>query len=365
MKILFISGAYPPMKCGVGDYTAFLASSLEKLSGVISGVLTSAEAEKCKKPPANFFPVVAGWNIRQAGPKLRATIEAFRPDIIHLQYPATYGRVLFPNFIPLMYNRKIPMVQTWHEHPIYTQFINAIPRDTVVVVDPRYPLEYRPVYRVALRHKSFAFIPVGSSIQRAEVSASDRIADRCRYNADTSRLVACFGFARPYKGFEILFNALDPDKDRLVLMCDLDPDDPYHRGLLQLTETSLWQGKCFVTGYLPPEEVSRTLAAADAVVLPFADGTTPRNTTVLAARVQGTFIVTTHTWLRGYIPSEHTYYVAPGDEEGIREALDCYAGKRFDGEPCVASWDDIAVQHFKLYERIIEGRHGTQRELLR
>ena len=103
-----------------------------------------------------------------------------------------------------------------------------------------------------------------------------------------------------------------------------------------------------------------TLAAADAVVLPFTAGTTPRNTTVLAARVQGTFIVTTHPSLRGYHPSEHTYYVAPGNATGIRDALDGYAGSRFEGEPCVASWDDIAAQHFNLYERVLELRNTAQ-----
>lgn len=363
MKILFISGAFPPMKCGVGDYTAFLVSSLERLSGVIPGVLTSVGAEQCKNPPANFFPVVTGWNFRQAGPMLRAAIEAFRPNIIHLQYPATYGRVLFPNFIPLLYNQKIPMVQTWHEPPIYTQLINAIPLDVVVVVDPRYPAEYRSIYRAALRHKTFACIPVGSSIQRVVISAIDRLAARSRLNVGAFRLIVCFGFARPYKGFEILFSALDPEKDRLVLVCDLDLDDPYHRVLLRLANTPQWQGKCFVTGFLPAEEVSKTLAVADAVVLPFTEGTTPRNTTVLAARVQGTFIITTHRELRGYSSSEHTYYVAPGDVEGIREALDCHAGKRFDGVPCVAGWDDIAAQHVLLYERVLEGRNALQRSL--
>ncbi len=356
MKILFITGAYPPMKCGVGDYTAILVSSLEKLSGVIPGVFTSVGAEECKSPPKNFYPVATGWNLRQANSKLRVAIETFRPDIIHLQYPATYGRVLFPNFIPLLYNRRIPVVQTWHEPPIYTQLINAIPSDTVVVVDPQFPLKYRPIYWSAVRHKSFTYIPVGSSIQKAEVSSLDRITTRIRFRSETSRLVVCFGFARPYKGFEILFETLDPDKNRLVLVCDLDPCDSYHRLLLTLAKSPKWQGKCFVPGFLQPEELSLVLAVADAVVLPFVDGTTPRNTTVLAARIQGTLVVTTHAHFRGYNPSEHTFYVAPGDVEGIREALDSYAGKRFDGESDVVSWDEIALRHRDLYQSILEKR---------
>lgn len=360
MKILFISGAFPPMKCGVGDYTAFLVSSLEKLHGVNPGVITSVGAEQCKNPPKNFYPVVANWNFHQAGPRLQETIESFLPDVIHLQYPATYGRVFFPNIIPLLYNRKIPIVQTWHEAPIYTQLINAIPHDTVIVVDPKYPSEYRSIYRISLRHKSFAFIPVGASIQKAEISVSDRTIIKNRFNAGTSRLIACFGFARPYKGFELLFKALDPDRDRLVMLCDLNQNDPYHRILLQLASAQEWQGKCFVTGFLPAEEVARILGVADAVVLPFTEGTTPRNTTVLAARVQGTLIITTHRELRGYYSSEHTYYVAPGDAKGICNALKCHAGMRFDGTPCVAGWDDIAIQHVLLYERVLEERNTPQ-----
>lgn len=365
MKILFITGAFPPMKCGVGDYTAYLVTSLEKLSGVTPGVCTSTAAEGCRNPPSVFFPVIDDWSCLHADTKLRATVEAFRPDIIHLQYPANYGRVFYPNFIPMLFNRKIPVVQTWHEHPIYSQLINAISSDTIVIVDPSYPSEYRAMYRAALKQTSFACIPVGSNIQRSESTEVDRKAHRRRFNSELTRMVGCFGFARPDKGFELLFQVLDPEKDCLVMICDLDPEDPYQRGLLQLARSPKWLGKCFVTGFLAPEEVSMTLAAADAVVLPFTDGTTPRNATVLAARVQGTFIVTTHRSLRGYHSSEHTYYVAPGNAAGIRDALDSYSGIRFEGEPCVAAWGDIAVQHHKLYEVVIGGRSGVQGESFR
>lgn len=358
MKILFITGAFPPMKCGVGDYTASLLSSLEMLSGVTPGVCTSTAAAGCNNPPSVFFPVIEEWSYLRADAKLRAAVEAFRPDIIHLQYPASYGRAFYPNFIPMLFNRKIPVVQTWHEHPIYSQLANAISSDTIVVVDPGYPSQYQAMYRAALRHASFACIPVGSTIQRVKATEVDLIAFRCRFNAESARMIACFGFARPEKGFELLFNVLDPDKDRLVMVCDLDPEDPYQRSLLQSARSPQWQGKCFVTGFLAPEEVSMTLAAADAVVLPFTDGTTPRNTTVLAARVQGTFIVTTHPSLRGYHPSEHTYYVAPGNTAGIRDALYGYAGIRFEGEPSVAAWSDIAVQHLKMYQGVIDRRCG-------
>lgn len=356
MKILFITGAFPPMKCGVGDYTASLVASLETFSGVTPGVCTSTSAAGCSQPPSVFFPVIDRWSYLRADAKLRMAVETFRPDIIHLQYPASFGRVFYPNFIPMLFNRKIPVVQTWHERPIYSQFANAISSCMIVVVDPSYPSQYQAMYRVALRHTSFAFIPVGSSIQRTEAAESDRVAHRRRFNAESARMIACFGFARPDKGFELLFNVLDPDKDRLVMVCDLDPEDPYQRTLLQSARSPRWKGRCFVTGFLAPEEVSLTLASADAVILPFTDGTTPRNTTVLAAKVQGTFIVTTHSTLRGYHASEHIYYVAPGNTAGIRDALDGYAGIRFEGEPCVATWGTIAEKHLRLYQDVIECR---------
>jgi glycosyltransferase involved in cell wall biosynthesis len=352
LRILIVSGAYPPMKCGVGDYTAHLVSHLENIPDVIPGVLTSTAAVVTRNPPKNFFPVIERWNLR-AVTNVMEVIKKFLPDVIHIQYPASYGRVLLPNLFPVFFRAiNIPVVQTWHEHPIYTQLLNSLVGDTIIVVEPSFPHNYRVPYRFAVRNKKCIYIPIGANIPRAVPSQRERDDIKKQYNVENGRLIVYFGFAQPAKGVDLLFAAADPDCDRIVLICDLDNKDAYHRSILAHVNSSLWRGKSFVTGYLPSAEVAALLATADAAVYPFMAGTTPRNGSVLAARLQGTFVVTTHIERRGYDNAEHTAYVAPGDVIAIKNAIDMWSGTRFEGQPIVASWDEIARLHKNLYENL-------------
>jgi glycosyltransferase involved in cell wall biosynthesis len=356
MRVLFITGAFPPMKCGVGDYTAKLVAHLETFPEIIPGVLTSSAAVAYPEPPKHFFPVMNHWHFSALG-KVMETVKLFRPDIIHLQYPASFGRVFLPNFLPLVFAaREIPVVQTWHESPIYSQLINAIPKDTLLVVEPHYPAGYLWPYRAAVRHKKCVYIPIGANIPRAEPSLEQRSELRRRFDAEQARLIVYFGFVQPSKGVDALFRVADPTRDRLLLICDLDPDDSYHAAILTHAESPLWKGKCFVTGYLSSPEVAELLALSDAALFPFTGGTTARNGSVLAARLQGTFVVTTHKERRGYDSNEHTVYVAPGDITAMREAIDNHAGKRYVGVPAVARWDEIANKHRDLYENVLNKR---------
>ena len=363
MKVLFITGAYPPMHCGVGDYTSRLVGALETVAGVIPGVLTSVAASGTVDRPSNFFPVMDVWDLLSIS-KVNGVMRQFSPDIVHLQYPSSFGRVFMPNFLPIFCKAQgIGMVQTWHEHPIYSQLINSLTNDTLIVVDPAYPAAFSQPYRSMVRHKQCAYIPIGANIPQSDLSLEKRNKVRISYHSAGFRMIVYFGFAILQKGIEFVFGAANPEVDRLVLICDLDPKDSYQESISRLAESPEWYGKCCITGYLEDQEVAAVLASADAAVFPFVDGSTQRNGSVLAARLQGTLVVTTHAHFRGYTPSEHTYYVAPGDAEGIRDALDNYAGMRLDGEPCVADWNDIALQHFKIYERIMEKRNISKRNI--
>jgi glycosyltransferase involved in cell wall biosynthesis len=239
--------------------------------------------------------------------------------------------------------------------------INALPIDTLVVVDPAYPAAYRQPYRQMIRHKQCDYIPIGANISRVDLSTEQKTMIRKGFASEAHRMIVYFGFATHHKGIEVIFHAANPDNDRLVLICELDPHDSYQASIICLAESKKWKGKCTVAGYVEEQEAASILASADAVVLPFIEGATPRNGSLLAARLQGTFVVTTHTEFHGYNASEHTYYASPGNVNEIRDALQIYAGKRFNGNPGIAGWDDIAVKHFKLYDRLI-GRDSVVRD---
>ena len=354
MRILLISGSFPPMKCGVGDYTALLAGSLAASGGITVGVLTGADTGKPAIPGVEMLPPVTGWRLGSLTELLRA-VRSWQPDIVHLQYPAKgYGRAKMPLLLPLLLGRAgYGVVQTWHEPLGFLRrlryLLPALTRDALVVVEPDYsdlvPGWFR---RLIEKKRIYRFIPVGANIPVACLDDSERERRRRELAPDGSNIVAYFGFVAPPKGLESLFRIADPTVDRLVLICDLDPADPYQRSILALADREPWRGRVVVTGYLAAPEVAELLAVADAAVFPFVTGATSRNASVLAARAQGTFVLTTSRRAGGFRPTEHSYYAVPGDLTEMRTALRRYCGSR-SGSPANIAWDGIAASHRQLY----------------
>ncbi|MGH7742559.1 MAG: glycosyltransferase, partial [Candidatus Eiseniibacteriota bacterium] len=115
-----------------------------------------------------------------------------------------------------------------------------------------------------------------------------------------------------------------------------------------------------VTGFLPAEEVSRVLAAADAAVFPFREGGGEWNTTLQGAAAQGTFVLTTSANPSGYDAAMNAYTARVDDIAEMRQALVTYAGRRasLDQIPAPASWGSIAEAHLELYADVL-GRRAS------
>jgi glycosyltransferase involved in cell wall biosynthesis len=356
MRVLIICGAFPPMKCGVGDYTAKLSHALVQHAGISVGVLTDAAACASGSAGVEVFPVITGWKLSETA-KVLEVIKARRPDIVHIQYPAVnYAKKPMPHWLPFIIKMLgIAVVQTWHEPYDVGMCLhnlpNALTRDALIVVEPDYKKMVPAWFRRIIDRKRFQFISVGSSIPRMILSESERLAVKDTYGANGRNLLTYFGFASPAKGIEYLFEIADPAVDRLVLICDLDRETLYHKKLLKLVASEKWRGKAFVTGFISPEEAGIILSAADAAIYPFLNGVAWRNTSVLAARIQGTFVLTTSRERCGYIEEDNSYYAAPGDCTDMRAGLRKFAGQR-SGENARQStdWEEIADAHIRLYQ---------------
>jgi hypothetical protein len=358
---LLISGSLPPMKCGVGDYTSLFAKELGTSRDVRVLVLTDVAAERGDYGSAvEVLPIIQGWRSAEIVKILRA-VRNWQADIVHIQYPTRgYGRSWTPYWLPPILGLfKVPVVQTWHEP--YTgktrlrYLPNSVTRDMVVVVEPDYESRLPGWQRWLTRRKRFKYIPVASNIPRAELGERERAIVRAKYGAASGDLIVYFGFASPAKGIGVLFDIADPERDRLILICDLDSADPYHERLRERIEREPWAGRASITGFLPVEEVGRVLAAADAAAFPFLDGVSPRNTSFLAAKAQGTFVLTTSHYRRGYDPVENTYYARPGDVAEMREAMRTYIGRRSGAATTQpAGWSSIAAEHLRLYREVLK-----------
>lgn len=343
------------MKCGVGDYTAALASGLSALPGVEVGVLTGMGAEVCN----GVHPVapMISWRWRDMR-RIAGKAMEFRPDLVHVQYPTEgYGKNVMPFWIPLVVRLLgVPVVQTWHEplrwRSIYWYLPPALLRGGLVVVEPDYIELSAAWVRPFLRRKQIHFIPVGSSIPQVTLDSQECAAVRLRFCHKGERLIAYFGFASPAKRIELLLDIADPARDKLLLLCELKENNGYQKELLEKINSGVWRDRTVVTGFLPPDEVGLILAAADAAVFPFADGVAFRNTSFLAARAQGTFVLTTSRKRHGYSADENVFYAMPDDIPAMRQALDTHAGQRLKQKNDAGEWAHIAGRHLALYKEI-------------
>ncbi len=345
------------MHCGVGDYTAMLAKELAKYSDIKIRVITSICCQKDQfDDGVTVMPVVKKWNLFSLKILLHAVRE-WKPDIVHIQYPTQgYGRTIMPNILPVVFAKfGKRVVQTWHELPVYTYLANALTRDTVIVVERDYRSQVRKLYRSFLRKKRLIYIPIASNILRVDLDQGERTAIRAKFEvAHDKRLIVYFGFVSPEKGVDIIFDIAEPDKDHCVLICELDKGNSYHRKIAGLANSERWRGKVVITCYLKSGEVAKLLAAADAVVLPFLKGVSERNGSFLAAKEQGTFIITTDRRLSGYDREQNVFYGNASDRDAMRNALRKYSGSRTIKKPDEAEqWKYIAERHCKLYAELV------------
>jgi glycosyltransferase involved in cell wall biosynthesis len=210
-------------------------------------------------------------------------------------------------------------------------------------------------YRWLIRHKEFRFIPNASSIPPVRLSGEERAAVRSEAGAHVGEMIVYFGFASPGKGIELLFRVADPERHRLVLICDLSAEDGYHASIIDLASRGDWAGKVTVTGFLPPEDAGRLLAAADAAVFPLLNGGGEWNSSIHGAAAQGTFVLATSLDRRGYDAVKNIYYAVPGDVEEMRQALREHLGRRRPppADSLEAQWDSIAEAHLELYRKLL------------
>jgi glycosyltransferase involved in cell wall biosynthesis len=355
LRVLLVAGSYPPMRCGVGDYTGRLVLALRKEALDVS-VLTSVQA----------MGAVSTWRAGVAE-TFASAAGRFAPEIVHIQFP-TQGYDSVDGLVEIALHARrrlrLPLVVTFHEFlapPVTRQHLGilALARhaNAIIAVRPQFRARLSWLARLALRGREVRQIGSASAIPASAQSEAERQAVRRGFGRGEAKLVAFFGFSYPHKGVDLLFRIADPAQHHLVVIGELMPDDAYHGQLRALAASDGWDGKVTFTGFVEPARAAELLAAADAAVFPYRNGGGDWNSSLHAALSQDTFVLTTSHERSGYDPRSNVYYARPGAVDEMRGALLRHQGTRrrrqHEGD---AGWRAIALQHQAVYASLLQRR---------
>ena len=364
---MFVTGSYPPDKCGVGDYTLQLADALAGLQGTQVSVLTSCGYSSLKHDKAVVVRrSLPNWSLRS----LLILIGEFRreqPDIVHVQYPTQgYGSAGLPWLVPfLAWLSGGRVVQTWHEGFRRSDFLKflsmALIPGRTVVVRKVWSRQFRFPFDLIARRRQPIFINSASTLPRSHLDAEGVQKLRLRYAAEGRRLIVFFGFIHPLKRIELLFQIADPFTDHLIVIGNPGENSEYAARLEALAQDTKWRGHANIVGFIERDEAADILKAADALVLPLKAGGGEWNTAILAGIEQGTFVLTTSTSVTGYDPETNTYYAPVDGLSDMQQALKIYSGRKRLGaaqKGDVFDWSAIAARPLQLYQTL-EGHRAA------
>lgn len=333
MRVCFLTGEYPPMPGGVGDYTRELSLAMRALDvevDVITSRRASAapDAESAASGP-RIFPIMDDWGYRGWG-QIAGVLDECNPDVVHIQYQtAAFGMHPAINLLPLFLRRRKsrPAVAvTFHDLKVPYLFPKAGPvrrlpaiilawasdlvvvtnqEDALIVMDRSYRDSADPgQLRSRYAQRPLHLIPIGSNIATAPPIGYDRQDWRCRMGVDDDyTLLAYFGFLGHSKGVDLLFEAFrdllqQKNKFKLVMIGGMEgASDPtnraYARQMRALADEPALRDQVIWTGFVTSSEVSAYLLASDIGVLPFREGASLRHGTLVATIVHGLPTITT------------------------------------------------------------------------
>lgn len=355
LKATFLTGEYPPMQGGIADHIAYLGSHMAPLQ-VDSSILISQRWQETEPVLTNSFesistvyPVIPNWGWR-CWPAVSRFLATHRPEILHIQYQAAAFELGgWVNWLPwYLKQRKTSarVVTTFHDLRIPYIFpkagalrwrsMLALARysDAVICTNREDQLTLAAIPQ--LKTKPLSVIPLGSNVEPQPPANFERDEWRARYQVGQGTfLLAYFGFLNESKGGEELIEAMallrqqGLDAHLLLIGGDIGHADhnniAYAKRVDELIEQLRLAPFVHRTGYVDLPDVSASLLAADAVVMPYRDGVSFRRTTLIAALRHGCPVVSTTPANAGLIPEiqpgENMLLAPPGNAAALAQTL--------------------------------------------
>lgn len=382
MRIALVCGSYPPIKCGVGDFTVRLAKTLADIENHVEVITSASVGDVGGQGIARVRARIPHWDLANTSQVLNE-LRAANPDVVNMQYPTQeYGRQPVVNLIPALIRAQshIPVVTTVHEFSTYHRLgrwrvgLSVFTSNAVIIPDR---VNLNQMIRAFPRFQPKMFhVPLGANIE-PRLDGGDPRRRRAQYGADDSSIVLVyFGFVSPSKGIEILLEAFrcledkHPEGDiHLVMIANREAAEPrymeYHRSIERSLQALGGEQRMHWTGYLTEMEVSAYLASADIAVLPFLDGASLRRTTLISALAHGLPVISTqgNAIADERLNDEHgVTLVRAGDAGALAEAIWSlsqdsgrrkFLAARAREFASGFSWPRIAAQTLEVYKKVL------------
>ncbi len=347
MRIGLISGEYPPMEGGVGDFTHLLGKALLKAGHEVH-ILTTLAAGASRGRSRQEDGLVVHRHPLRCGPRSGATIvswaETQQLDIINVQYQAAAYRLrgwinLAPRLTP---RRRIPWVTTFHDLlPPYLfpkagalrqKSVWELARSSDGIITTNAEDAHRLRERMGTSLPPLRTIPIGSNIAPAPPPHFDPNAWRKAHGVPPEALLlGFFGFLNRSKGIETLLEAIAQLRDGgipvyLALIGGrTGSSDATNRTYAEQIEAMIarlgLERRVQRTGFAAPQEISAALLSCDLCVLPYRDGASLRRGTLHAALAHGCAIITTEPHFPLPELEEAAHLVPPGHPALLHNAI--------------------------------------------
>jgi glycosyltransferase involved in cell wall biosynthesis len=320
MKILVVSGEYPPMKGGVGRYTKNLVHALAKKPDIEVSVATGADASLTSDPSQAINNVTIYSGIIRKGDKRNSDrilqiVSETRPDVVNIQYERglyevdttirhTFWRLVYGSTMDRFYKMcPVPTVSTLHtvfpqeEYSAYVEdralrkegrfgFLPQPLRAAIRrwVLKQRYDLLLRVVNHsdgvISPARTLQEVVGLGTVIYHGAEpaiefsSTSSLMYDKKEEFRKTfglpvdKMLLLAFGYAGSYKGFDVLDGLGLPNGWSLVIK-----QTQHERGFERPIQFGKNNGDNVIISlnleYLDDTSMSKLFFACDAIIFPY------------------------------------------------------------------------------------------------
>jgi polysaccharide biosynthesis protein PslF len=318
IHVCYVTSAYPPFSCGVGDHVARISEALA-LNNVEVTVITSTQNVSQKmRDGVTVKAIINQWDWNGWKDVFREVV-AGSFNVVHFEYPTRYPvpRSQILRYLPLtlpftilswLHFKRIARVLTVHEYYQSGLFarikvlMDALLSTKVIVVTP---IDEKKLNRNLLLRRKVHFMPVGSNIPIHDRNPA-RI-EEIRHShgiREQEKLICFFGFLAPSRGFEDLISAvrilIQGGVLVRVLVIGSISDESYILALQNLVH-SQGIGDAFIwVGFVGNDCIANYIQACDVTVQPYLNGANTNRGSLIAAIALG--IPTVTTYVEGSTP---------------------------------------------------------------